>query len=141
MINAKAKDIMSKNVIKAKENLTIGTVAHLLYRHKINGIFIVDKDDENKLVGVFTTTDLLRIMGTCCDKGENMPDELKKVSNLPVGNLSSKDIVTIQKNDSVAEIIDKMHKKNVHTIPVFDEDRMIGVVGRHDILNISLNYW
>jgi len=34
-----------------------------------------------------------------------------------------------------------MHKKNVHTIPVFDKDRLVGVVGRHDILNITFHYY
>ena len=141
MINAKAGDIMSEHLVKTKEDQSVGTVAHLLYRHRINGIFIVDKNDENKLVGIFTTTDLLRILGSCCNKGSEMKDELKKVSDLPVGNLSSKEIVSLQKDTPITELIKLMHSKNVHTIPIYQGEKLVGVVGRHDILNISLNYW
>ena len=102
---------------------------------------VVDKNDENKLVGIFTTTDLLRLINEALSKGIHREEALKNVSNKLVGVLASKCIVALQKDTKVSKVIATMHKKNVHTIPVFDKDKLVGVIGMHDILNITLHYY
>jgi acetoin utilization protein AcuB len=50
------KDIMIKDPIVLQSDATIETAACIIYKHKISGIPIVDNQ---KLVGIITTTDIL----------------------------------------------------------------------------------
>ena len=50
------KDIMVKDPIVLQPDATIETAARIIYKHKISGIPIVDNQ---KLVGIITTTDIL----------------------------------------------------------------------------------
>ena len=141
MLKLSLSDIMCENPITVKEDMGVGDVTHLLFRYRINGILVVDKDDKGKLIGIFTTTDLLRLIDKALSKGIHREEALKEISKQPVGDFASKCIVSLQKDTKVIKAIATMHKKNVHTIPVFDKDRLVGVVGRHDILNITFHYY
>ncbi len=139
MDNVLLEHIMADHPIKVKDNVPVGVVSHLLLRYRINGILIVKADDETKLVGVITTTDLLNLIDKALNKGTQRIRELKRISALPVGKITSKKVITLQKNDSVLKAIALMHHKNIHTLPIFDKEKLVGVVGKHDILNIALS--
>lgn len=139
MLKIALKDIMCDHPIKVKESVSVGNVAHLLFRYQINGILVVSDRNEHKLVGIFTTTDLLRLMAEAISKGIHRIDELQKASQRPVGQLASKKVITMQQDDKVVKAIAIMHRKNVHTIPVFNGDKLVGVLGRHDVINIALS--
>lgn len=134
------EDIMCTHPITVKEDVTVGDVTHLLFRYRINGILVVEKDDKSKLIGIFTTADLLKLIDEAFSKGGHRVDTLKETSEQPVGNFASKCIVSLQKDTKITKVITTMHNKNVHTIPIFDKDKLVGVVGRHDILNIAFHY-
>ena len=135
------EDIMCEHPLRVKENVTVGKVTHLLLRYRINGIFVMAKKDEDRLVGIFTTTDLFKLINDALSKGPHRIDHLKKISKLPVGKVASKNIISLKKDAKITKAIALIHKKNIHTIPVYDGGRLVGVVGRHDLLNVALNYY
>ena len=138
MLKTDLASIMSEDVVTLKENATVGQAAHILLRFRINGILIVKKDDKNKIVGIITTTDLLQLLGDALTiQGQRM-SALEKIAELPVTDVASKSVLQIQKNTKIEKVTSIMSKQNKHTIPVFDGDRLIGVVGRHDILNAAV---
>ena len=139
MLNISLEDIMCDHPIKVKESTSVGNVAHLLFRYQINGILVISDTDENKLIGIFTTTDLLRLMAEGVNKGIHRIDELSKISDDSVSKYASRKVVTLQKTDKIVKAIAIMHRKNVHTLPVYDGDKLVGVLGRHDVLNIALS--
>ena len=139
MINIECEDIMCTNPITVKESISVGNVTHLLLRYRINGILVVSDKDSHKLIGIYTTTDSLKLLDKALDSGTQKLEELKKISQLRVGDICSREVKTLQKNDKVTKAIALMHRENVHTIPVFDKDDLVGVLGRHDLLNIALS--
>ncbi len=141
MLKMSLEDIMCEHPITVKEDVTVGNVTHLLFRYRIHGILVVENDDKHKLIGIFTTTDLLRLIDEALSKGGHREDALKEIAKQSVGDLASKCIVSFQKDTKITKAIAIMHKKNVHTIPVFDNEKLVGVVGSHDILNITLHYY
>ncbi len=141
MINGTIEDIMNQKPLTLKSGTSVGQVAHILYRMRINGILITEKEDKTKLLGIFTTTDLLKLLEEATESGEDMAAELEKISNKSVDDYYSKDIITLQHDDTIEKAIEVMAKKNVHTIPVYKADELVGVIGRHDVLNITMNYW
>ncbi len=139
MLKIALKDVMCDHPIKVKESVSVGNVAHLLFRYQINGILVVSDKNPNKLIGIFTTTDLLRLMAESISKGIHRIEELQRVSQRPVGELASKKVFSLQQDDKVVKAIAIMHRKNVHTIPVYNGDKLVGVLGRHDVINIALS--
>ena len=138
MLNVPLENIMTENPICVKDNVPLGSVSHLLLRHRINGILVVKPNDGNHLVGIFTTSDLLKLMDKALSKKHQRIAELKKLSLTPVGQVATRPVISLQKNDTVAKAVAVMHKKNVHTIPIYDKNKLIGVIGKHDILNMAL---
>jgi len=138
MLNVPLENIMTEHPIRVKDTVPLGSVSHLLLRHRINGIFVVKADNENHLMGIFTTTDLLRLMDRALSKKSQRVAELKKMAMIPVGQVASRNVISLKKTDTVAKAIAIMHKKQVHTIPIFDKEQLVGVVGKHDILNMAL---
>ena len=135
------EDIMCDHPIKVKEDVSVGKVSHLLLRYRINGILVVRKKDPNQLAGIFTTGDLLRLIDSALARGGHRIDALKKLANLAVGRVACKAVFSLKKEAKITKAIALMHKKNVYTIPVYDKNNLVGVVGRHDILNVALNYY
>ena len=138
MLKVTLEEIMSDHPVKVKETVSVGNVAHLLLRYRINGIIVVKEDDENCLAGIFTTSDLLRLLDQVIAEGGHRIEELHKVAELPVGQFASKNIISLEKDTPLAKVIAIMHKENVHTIPVYDKTKLVGVIGRHDVLNAAL---
>ena len=56
----KVKNIMSKNPIAVSPDLTVEETAELLLNNKISGVPVVD--DQGKVVGTITQTDLFRVL-------------------------------------------------------------------------------
>ncbi len=138
MLEMTVENIMCDHPIKVKDNIRVGSVAHLLLRHQINGILVVREDDENQLVGILTTTDLLRLISEALSKRRQRINALKRVAELKVGQVATRKVISLSKNDTIMKALALMHRKNVHTIPVYSKKKLVGVIGKHDILNMAL---
>jgi CBS domain-containing protein len=139
MLNIVCEDIMCANPITVKDNISVGDVTHLLLRYRINGILVVKKDNPKQLVGIYTTTDSLKLIDQALESGSRKMEELKKISQIPVGEVATCQVKKIQKDDKVTKAIALMHRENIHTIPVYDKEELVGVLGRHDLLNVALS--
>ncbi len=137
MLKASLKNIMSEVVVTIPENATLAQAAHILLRDRINGILVVKKDNRKKVVGVLTTTDLLKLLdGSFSRRGVKIKT-LNQISRLPVSAVSSRRVLRIPKSMKIRDVINIMHTKNKHTLPVYDGKKLVGVIGRHDILNAA----
>src|SRR3989338_1014473 len=138
MLDITIENVMCDHPIKVRDNILLGSAAHLLLRHQINGVLVVKSNDENKLVGIITTTDLLRFINNALSQRTQRLKALKKIGLMKVGDVASKKVISLQKNDSIMKAIALMHRKNIHTIPIYDKHKLVGVIGKHDILNMAL---
>lgn len=136
MIKGSVESIMTDKVVKIKDNATIKQVAHILLRFRINGLLVISSKT-NEIIGVITTTDLLRLLDKALSRSKNRLERLKEVGNIPVMSVANRSIVGVQKHDKIKKAVVIMHKKSVHTLPVYDGDRLVGVIGRHDVLNLA----
>lgn len=128
--NIKARDIMTTSVITVNKDMPLSELATLMIEKRISGAPVVG--DEGEPVGMVTATDLFTIMymiqaGDVIEKGQ------LGVCNPTVTFAMSSVIISIPENTSLDEIIDIMRKRNIHTIPVTDGKKMVGIIGRHDV--------
>ena len=83
------KDLMIKNVVTAKKDLTIKRAIAMLFEKHVGSVVIVD--DQNKCLGIFTERDAIRLVA----QGVSMEKELKDVM--------SKNVATIGRDGSLEE--------------------------------------
>jgi CBS domain-containing protein len=141
----KAKDIMTKNVITAKPGTTMEELARLLIENHISGVPVVDA--QGKMRGVVTENDLisknsklhiptvLRLFDAYIQLGKGkMESEIKKITATTVDEICSKDVVTVDEEASVEYIATIMTEKKIHTLPVLREGKLVGVIGKKDLI-------
>jgi len=127
----KAKDIMAKDVIMTREDSTLAEVAGIMVKERISGIPVIGK--KGSVGGIITMSDLFIVMDMI-ESGDVLENGAGSF-NPTVKFAMSTDIVKIRKNTSVHEIIGLVKYKNIHTLPVFEGEQMVGVIGRRDIFN------
>ncbi len=132
----KARDIMSKFAITAKEDMGLMNAAHLMMRFKVSGLPVLS--NAGKLIGIITATDLFRVMGeglktsgpeSCCETGSSM--KIKSVMTC--------EVLTVTRETLFVDIIRLMFDKNIHTLPVVENGEIVGIIGRRDVLNTYYN--
>lgn len=134
-----AQDIMSDAVDVVKKDMLVHQVAHRMLRERVSGYPVVD--DYNNLVGMITITDLLKIIQQAAD---NVPDRfaetIARTKNQPISSLMAPAVVTVSLKTTLEEIVRIMLKKNIHTFPVMEHNKLAGIIGRHDVLNAVFVY-
>jgi len=126
----KAKDLMTADVITTTEDTNLADIAEFMITKRISGLPVVDEG--GSLKGTITADDLFILMdmiksGDIVEKGE------KGVFNPTVKFALSEKIIRIEPSTTLNEIIGVMKNKNAHTLPVFEEEKMVGVIGRRDV--------
>lgn len=144
MLNA--SDIMTTKVISVKKETTLKELAKILYEHHINGVPVVD--GEGNLEGIICESDLIRK-----DKKLHIPTvvaifdwvlylespkkiekEIKRFIATTVEDLYIKDVITVNEKTPIDEIATLMEKRKVYTIPVMDGKRLVGIIGKADLI-------
>jgi len=137
MLKASIEDIMTENIVRLGEETSVMRAAHTLLRFQINGLLMVKEEGSNEVPGIFTTTDLLRLLDKVLSEHGHKVLVLETIGKLPIKDVASRNVIKVQRDAKLGKVIAIMHKKNVHTIPVYDGEKLVGVIGRHDILNAA----
>lgn len=143
---ATAKDIMTKEVITVTTDVTIEGLARILTKHDISGAPVVD--EEGKLIGIVTESDLIKMeqrlhIPTVINifdaviylgSSKKFEEDIKRMAATTVGDIFRKDAVTITESATIEEIATIMTEKNIHHLPVIKKGKLVGIVGKKDIV-------
>lgn len=125
-----ANDFMTHYVMTTTEDTPLADVAELMIKARISGLPVINK--KGKLSGMITATDLF-IMMDMIKSGDIIEEGDMSVFNPTVKYAMSTEITKIKRSTTLEEIISIMKYKNIHTIPVYEGSKMVGIVGRRDI--------
>ncbi len=143
---AKAKDIMETNIITIHPDTEIPKAVKTLLNNHINGVPVVDGNEE--LVGILCQSDLIfqqkdipippifTILDSIIplSSSQKLEDSLNKIAAITVEQAMVKDPVTVGIDTPVSEIATLMVEKHFHTIPVVEGKKVVGIIGKEDIL-------
>ncbi len=141
MLSIPVGDIMNDHPIKVKADVTIRNVAHLLLRYRINGILVVDPENTDELLGIFTTTDFMNLIDMGITQGQKKMQALNEIADRPVRDFVNRQFLKLQQTDTTAKAVGLVHKYNVLTLPVYDGNKLVGGIGRHDLSNIAFAWY
>jgi CBS-domain-containing membrane protein len=146
----KAGEIMTAAVITVGVDTSVQELARLLAEHAISGAPVVD--ESGALLGVVTENDLIdqskklhiptvvTILDSVIylENPDKMEKEMKKMAGSTVGDIFTRDVVTVNPETPVEEIATIMAEQRIHTLPVLKEGRLVGVIGKRDIIKTLL---
>ncbi|MEU0184959.1 CBS domain-containing protein [Streptomyces sp. NPDC006207] len=145
MKHRKTGHLMTADVVSVREGTPFKDVVALLARHRISGLPVVDDDD--KVLGVVSESDLM-LRQTARQEGWRRRLQALSPSARrnavrgrarTAGQLMSTPAITVRAGESIAVAARTMADHRVNRLPVVDdEDRLVGIVTRGDLLQVFL---
>ncbi len=122
--NKSIREAMTSSPTTVELSTTAREAAELMRSKDVGSLPVVEGD---RLVGMITDRDLaLRLVG----EGRS--------ADTPVGELASKDVVTIDPQQEVAEAARLMAEHQLRRLPVCEEDgRLVGILAQADVAQIG----
>jgi predicted transcriptional regulator len=65
---------------------------------------------------------------------KKLEKEIERINATKVEDLYTKDVFTIDEKTEIDEIATVMTQKKIYTIPVVDGDRVVGIIGKADLI-------
>jgi CBS-domain-containing membrane protein len=141
-----ARDIMTKEVVTINPEASIADLARLLETLRISGAPVVEQD--GRLVGIVTQTDLVKRsrdlklppainildLHMFLETPSGFKRRLEKMLGDTVKEVMTPEPITIPPDMPVKEIAALMDHKKVHTLPVVDQGKLVGIVGKMDLI-------
>lgn len=124
--NLKVKDVMSNKVITVPPTEDVVFAFEKLMKHKISSLPVVD--DDGKLVGIVTATDL----------GHNLILDKYELGTT-VGEVMVDQVIYVYPEDDLATAVGKMHEYGsdegiINQLVVLDNHELVGIVSDGDII-------
>jgi CBS-domain-containing membrane protein len=145
-----AEHIMTAEVITFSPRTDILKAAHVLLEKEINGAPVVD--EKGSVVGILCRSDLVAqqkqipLPGLFSVLGgyipltstKQMDKEVRKIAALTVADAMTPDPATVEPATPLDEIAGLMVDKGFHTLPVVHHHRLVGIIGKKDVLKTLL---
>jgi CBS domain-containing protein len=141
-----ARDIMTREVITVQEETPISEAARLMTENHISGLPVLNS--EKILVGIVCESDIIdqgkqlhlptvvNLMGyiVFLESSRKLEKELKKMTGLACRDIMSAPVKTVTPDSTLEEIATLMAGHKMHSIPVADGEKLVGIVGKKDIV-------
>lgn len=129
--------IMTKNVVKLNLSDDLTKAEMLFKKHHIRHIPVVYS---NKIVGMLSYTDLLRI--SFADAIDDEDDVDTTVYNMfTVEQVMAKKIVSISPETTIKEAAEILAKKEFHALPVCEGELLVGIITTTDLIKYLINQY
>lgn len=115
--------IMNKSVLTADKSTTIQEAAQKM---KDLGVGCVIVTEDSKPIGILTERDFVTKVAA---EGRPLFTEISEIMSSP--------LITIDPEETVWEASEKMKEKQIHKLPVKENDQVVGIVTTTDIVRIS----
>jgi CBS domain-containing protein len=145
-----ARDIMTTDVITVTPDMSVVSAAKVLLEKKINGAPVVDAG--GRLVGIICQSDLIAqqkkipvpSLFTFLDSViqlssvKQIERQLSKIAALTVAEAMTPKPITVHPDSGIETVAALMVDSNLHTLPVVEGRRLVGIIGKEDVLRTLL---
>jgi len=110
------------SVYSVHEHDSIAAVANTLVEKNVGSVLVLDKTEQ--VVGILSERDLVY----------GLRDYGAKLHEVPIRELMTKELIKCQPNDDIHKVMSMMTNRRVRHLPVFDGDRLIGIISIGDLV-------
>lgn len=140
------REIMTTDVITARPDTTVGELADILTKNKISGVPVVD--GQGRLLGMVSEADIILQdadlhfpyyvqfleMVIYLQSVHKFEERVRKSIGSKVTEIMSEEVVSVSPDATVREVATLMADRNVNRLPVTENERLVGIVTRGDIV-------
>jgi len=141
-----ARDIMTKEVLTVTPETPIAELARLIEKRNIGGVPVVDQS--GRLAGIVTQSDLVEhVQEMELPPAINILDlhlflqipshlfhKVEKLLGRTVGDIMTPNPITVNADTAAPKIAALMTRHQVHTIPVLEQGKVVGIIGKMDLI-------
>ena len=141
-----AQDIMTRNVVTVNKDQPISDLSKLFIENHFNGVPVLD--DAGKVLGVVTQGDLIEQNKNLhiptvialfdavlfLDSEKKFESDVKKLTGSKIDDIYHKNLITVSLDTDLSEITTLMAENDVHTLPVLDGNKLVGIIGKKDVI-------
>jgi CBS domain-containing protein len=139
----KAIDVMQRELITAKAEMTIDDAVRLMVVNRISGLPVVDTT--GAVVGLISEGDLLRRtelgteartsswIGWLAGQGRAAHAYVREHAR-KVGEVMTTPVVTVTPDTALADVVALMESRHIKRVPVVQDGRLVGLLTRSDLM-------
>lgn len=149
-MHIRARDIMTPSPVTVNPETSIAEASKLLVEHRFNGLPVVDQD--GLLRGILCQSDLVMQHKRFeipsffflfdgyipLSLPQRMEEQIARMAAVNVGQAMTVNPRTITPDTALEEIASLMVDGKFHTLPVVENGKLVGVVGKEDVLRTLL---
>jgi predicted transcriptional regulator len=123
------KNYMSKNVVTAPSDMSVGTATRSMINNGFRRLPIIRGD---VLIGIITASDIMRFLGSGDIFNKLVTGNAKEVFEVPIRTLIRRDVVFTGSDVDLGEAAGIMLDKNVGSLPVLEKGELKGIITERD---------
>ncbi len=117
------KDVMNKNVVVAKSDVTIREATKVMNKFRIGSLVVLK---EEKIVGIATERNVLEAVANG-----------KDLDATPIEEIMTKNVVIIDPDQTVEAAVDLMVQHKIKKLPVVEDKKLKGIITASDIVVVE----
>ena len=124
------KDIMTPTIVSISPDDLLVDAMDLIVENEISGLPVIDSD--GRLVGIISEFDRIKLAS----------DEKNDLSTARVADWMTHGVITVDEDATLDQVAELLVRASIRRIPVTSHGRVIGIVGRRDLvraLNVPQN--
>lgn len=130
--------IMTQNIIKLNLTDDLTKAEGLFKEHGIKHIPVVG---DNKIVGMLSLSDMLRVCCTEADDEEAVDLSSVVYNMFTIQQVMTKNVISIKPYTTIKEAAEILVKHDFHALPVCEGDHLMGIVTSSDLINYMLSQY
>lgn len=142
-LSLKVADVMAKQVVTVRSDAALTDAIRLLLHHRIGAVPVVTP--EGALCGLLSEGDLLRRSETGTENkrprwmnflldSETVAYDFVRAHGRKVSDVMSHDVVWVSAEAPLTDAIEAMEKCHIKQLPVLQDQRLVGLLTRGDIM-------
>jgi CBS domain-containing protein len=113
-------DVMVFRVVKVSPDDTVSVAIARMLEENVGSVGVCEGE---KLVGIFTERDVLRLAG-----------EGSQFADVQVGDVMTRQLVTLAPDDDILDAAKLMGERKIRHLPVLEGENLLGIVGIREVV-------
>lgn len=130
--------IMTKEVVKLNLSDDLTKAEKLFKKHHIRHIPVVNG---NKIVGMLSYTDLLRISFADVVDDDEMDIDVTVYNMFSVEQVMARNLVKVSPETTIREVAEILSTREFHALPVVEDELLVGIVTTTDLIKYLIDQY
>lgn len=130
--------IMTKEVVKLNLSDDLTKAEKLFKKHHIRHIPVVNG---NKIVGMLSYTDLLRISFADAVDDDEMDIDVTVYNMFSVEQVMARNLVKVSPETTIREVAEILSTREFHALPVVEDELLVGIVTTTDLIKYLIDQY